>query len=31
VPASILEAATHQRALFNEPSVDCAKFIPVAA
>jgi len=31
VPDVILEAATHQRALFNEPSVDSSRFFVVAA
>ena len=31
VPAAVVEAAQHQRPLFNEPAVDCAKFFPVAA
>ncbi|HEY4181210.1 MAG TPA: 3-hydroxyacyl-CoA dehydrogenase family protein [Kofleriaceae bacterium] len=31
VPTPILEAATHQRALFNEPRVDSARFFLVAA
>ncbi|MDQ3366091.1 MAG: 3-hydroxyacyl-CoA dehydrogenase family protein [Myxococcota bacterium] len=31
IPMAILDAATHQRALFNEPSVDSARFFVVAA
>jgi 3-hydroxyacyl-CoA dehydrogenase len=31
VPRSIVEAASHQRAMFNEPSVDSARFFVVAA
>ncbi|MDX2090503.1 MAG: 3-hydroxyacyl-CoA dehydrogenase family protein [Kofleriaceae bacterium] len=31
VPTPILEAATHQRPLFNEPSVDSSKYFVVAA
>jgi 3-hydroxyacyl-CoA dehydrogenase len=31
VPTSILDAATHQRALFNEPAVDTSRFFVVAA
>jgi hypothetical protein len=31
VPRPILEAASHQRAMFNEPSVDSARFFVVAA
>jgi 3-hydroxyacyl-CoA dehydrogenase len=31
VPGAVLDAATHQRALFNEPSVDSARFFVVAA
>ncbi|MBA3391282.1 MAG: 3-hydroxyacyl-CoA dehydrogenase family protein [Deltaproteobacteria bacterium] len=31
VPMSILEAATHQRPLFNEPAVDTSRFFFVAA
>ena len=31
VPPCIVEAATHQRAMFNEPAVDGAKFFTVAA
>ncbi len=31
VPTSILEAATHQRPLFNEPTVDSSRFFFVAA
>ena len=31
VPAAVLDAATHQRALFNEPSVDTSRFFTVAA
>ncbi len=31
VPTPILEAATHQRPLFNEPSVDSSRFFVVAA
>lgn len=31
VPTPILEAATHQRALFNEPTVDSSRFFVVAA
>ena len=30
VPSAILDAATHQRALFNEPSVDSARFFVAA-
>lgn len=31
IPRCILDAATHQRALFDEPAVDRARFFPVAA
>ncbi len=31
VPTAILDAATHQRALFNEPTVDSSRFFVVAA
>jgi hypothetical protein len=31
VPVSILEAAVHQRPLFNEPAVDGSRFFVVAA
>jgi 3-hydroxyacyl-CoA dehydrogenase len=31
VPAPVLHAATHQRTLFNEPTVDCARFFTAAA
>ncbi len=31
IPSVIREAATHQRALFNEPAVDSARFFTVAA
>ena len=31
IPRCILDAATHQRALFNEPTVDRARFFTVAA
>ena len=31
VPTSVLDAATHQRALFNEPRVDLSRFFVVAA
>ncbi len=31
VPAPVLEAATYQRALFNEPAVDSSRFFVVAA
>lgn len=31
VPTSVIDAATHQRPLFNEPSVDSSRFFVVAA
>ncbi|MBA3818295.1 MAG: 3-hydroxyacyl-CoA dehydrogenase family protein [Deltaproteobacteria bacterium] len=31
VPLAILDAATHQRALFNEPAVDTSRFFVIAA
>jgi len=31
VPVPVLDAATHQRALFNEPSIDSSRFFVIAA
>ncbi len=31
VPRSVVEAAAHHRAMFNEPSVDSARFFVIAA